>query len=184
MSDRDEEKGQGFKVTDKRRFAIDEEGRVIAAEPDADEKPADAAPPATEPPAPEPDAPPQEAAEAGAKAKRSLRERIMDRLSGKEKDGEAAADADDASGPLPAIDFAGFILSFSTSALVHFGEIEDPMTGQKRQNLAAAKQTIDILGMLGEKTRGNLTPEEERLLQAILYDLRLRFVTLSKKAAS
>ena len=104
---------------------------------------------------------------------------------GKEKGEESAGPgaADEAQG-IPEIDFAGFILSFSTSALVHFGEIDDPTTGEKRRNLPAAKQTIDILGMLAEKTRGNLTPEEDRLIQAILYDLRMRFVALSKNAAS
>lgn len=79
--------------------------------------------------------------------------------------------------PLPAIDFGTFIISLSTSALVHLGEVADPATGETiPPNLPLAKQTIDILGILQEKTRGNLTPEEANLLQNLLSDLRLRYV--------
>src|SRR5262245_10831708 len=78
--------------------------------------------------------------------------------------------------PLPAIDFGTFVLSLSTSALVHLGEVADPKGEPIPQDLALAKQTIDILGMLKEKTRGNLTPEEDSLLENLLYDLRMRYV--------
>ncbi|HDM77809.1 MAG TPA: DUF1844 domain-containing protein [Deltaproteobacteria bacterium] len=84
--------------------------------------------------------------------------------------------------PLPEVNFSTFVFSLSSSALAHLGEIPDPMTGQKKVDLALAKQTIDILGMLEEKTKGNLTSEEDSLLKSVLYDLRLRFVK-KKKAA-
>jgi len=79
--------------------------------------------------------------------------------------------------PLPEISFSNFIFSLSTSALIQLGEIPDPINNQTSKNLAMAKQTIDILGMLQEKTKGNLTDDEESLIENILYDLRMRFVT-------
>jgi len=78
--------------------------------------------------------------------------------------------------PLPEVSFAAFIYSLSTSALVHLGEIPEPITEKMDKNLPLAKQTIDILGILQEKTKGNLTQEEESLLNNFLYDLRMRYV--------
>ena len=79
-------------------------------------------------------------------------------------------------GPLPAMDFSGFIFSLSTTALYHFGDFPDPVTKEARRNLAAAKQTIDILSMLQTKTEGNLDKDEEQFLGGILYELRMRYV--------
>ena len=76
----------------------------------------------------------------------------------------------------PEINFPTFVVSLNASALLHLGAIEDPTTGQKSKNLPMAKQTIDILCMLEEKTAGNLTGEEKNLLKNILYDLRLMYV--------
>jgi hypothetical protein len=78
--------------------------------------------------------------------------------------------------PLPEISFSNFIFSLSTSALIHLGEVPDPVTSNTNKNLPMAKQTIDIIGLLQEKTKGNLTPDEDTLVQNILYDLRMRFV--------
>jgi hypothetical protein len=78
--------------------------------------------------------------------------------------------------PLPEIDFSGFILSLSTSALFHFGDFPDPETKRAEKNLAAAKQITDILGMLKTKTEGNLDEREKSLLDGLLYDLRMRYV--------
>ena len=78
--------------------------------------------------------------------------------------------------PLPEINFSTFIFSLNTSALLHLGEVPDPATGKQREELALAKQTIDVIAMLEEKTRGNLTSDEENLIKHILYDLRLRYV--------
>ncbi len=77
---------------------------------------------------------------------------------------------------LPEINFSTFIISLNASALTQFGMIEDPASGKKIKNLAIAKQTIDILGMLEEKTRGNLTDDEENILKNILYDLRMTYI--------
>ena len=77
---------------------------------------------------------------------------------------------------LPEISFASFIFSLSSSAFVSLGAIPDPNTGKTEKNLALAKQTIDILGLLREKTRNNLTQEEENLFDQMLYDLRMSYV--------
>jgi len=77
---------------------------------------------------------------------------------------------------LPEITFPTFIFSLNSSALLHMGVIEDPGTGQKTKNLPLAKQTIDILGMLEEKTKGNLTEEEAGMLKNFLYELRMLYV--------
>jgi hypothetical protein len=81
---------------------------------------------------------------------------------------------------LPEIDFSSFVFSLSTSALFHLGEVPDPVTQKIEKNLPLAKQTIDILGMLQEKTKGNLAPEEGRMLESILADLRWRYVREAK----
>jgi hypothetical protein len=78
--------------------------------------------------------------------------------------------------PVPEITFSAFVYSLSTSALVHLGEIPEPITEKMEKNLPLAKQTIDILGILQEKTKGNLTQDEENLLNNFLYDLRMRYV--------
>ena len=77
---------------------------------------------------------------------------------------------------LPEINFATFIMSLNASALLNLGVIEDPATQKKVKNLSLGKQTIDILGMLQEKTKGNLTNDEESMLKNILYDLRMIYV--------
>ena len=77
---------------------------------------------------------------------------------------------------LPKIDFSTFVLSINSSALVQLGMIEDPASGQKSKNLPLAKQTIDLLAMLEEKTKGNLTSDEENILKNILYELRMLYV--------
>lgn len=83
---------------------------------------------------------------------------------------------------LPAIDFSTFVLSLSHSALVHLGDAPPPDGQVPERDLLLAKQTIDLLGILQEKTRNNLNGEEERLLDQALYDLRLRFVEISKSS--
>jgi len=89
---------------------------------------------------------------------------------------EASAEKQAAEAELPEINFPTFIISLNASALVNLGAIEDPASGTKVKNLSIAKQTIDILSMLEEKTRGNLTEEEEKILKNILYDLRIIYV--------
>jgi hypothetical protein len=88
----------------------------------------------------------------------------------------SAAGAQPPPTPLPEINFPTFIASLNASALVHLGIIEDPVSGKAEKNLAMAKQTIDILSMLQQKTIANLTPDEEAMLKSILYDLRILYV--------
>ncbi len=74
------------------------------------------------------------------------------------------------------MDFSGFILSLNASALIHLGEIPDPQSRERSVNRPAVKHTIDILEILSEKTRGNLSEDEQKLLDDVLYDLRLKYV--------
>jgi hypothetical protein len=75
------------------------------------------------------------------------------------------------------LSFTAFVLSLASTAAIHFGDLPDPNSGDKPpQNLEGAKQMIDILALLEEKTRGNLTAEERQVLEQVLYELRLRFV--------
>jgi Domain of unknown function (DUF1844) len=94
---------------------------------------------------------------------------------------EAALPAADAPRALPKPDFASLAISLGHSVLFHLGLVADPQTGQKgAKDLPLARQTIDLVEMLEEKTRGNLTADEARLLEDLLYDLRARFVEASK----
>jgi hypothetical protein len=81
---------------------------------------------------------------------------------------------------LPDIDFSTFVLSLASSALMHLGELPDPGGGESVKDLPLAKQTIDIISMLQEKTKGNLDAAEESLLQSLLYDLRVKYVDARK----
>lgn len=82
---------------------------------------------------------------------------------------------------LPKVDFGTFLLSLGTSALFHLGLIADSESGEKTEpNLPLARQTIDAIEMLQDKTRGNLEEEEEKLLQNLLTELRIRFVEADK----
>jgi hypothetical protein len=85
---------------------------------------------------------------------------------------------------LPSIDFATFIVSLSHSALLHLGDAPHPETNKVEASLPMARQTIDLLGLLEEKTKGNLTGAEERLLTQVLFDLRMRFVEAEKREAA
>jgi hypothetical protein len=78
--------------------------------------------------------------------------------------------------PLPEITFPSFLVSLSSSAFISLGLIPDPHTGKQEKNLPLAKQTIDLLGVLQEKTRNNLTSEEENLFDHLLYDLRMAYI--------
>jgi hypothetical protein len=82
---------------------------------------------------------------------------------------------------LPPVDFPTFVLSLGSSALMHMGEVENPTSGVAEKNLPMAKHSIDILSMLQEKTKGNLSPPEAELLENLLYDLRLQYVEATKK---
>jgi hypothetical protein len=88
--------------------------------------------------------------------------------------------ANEGSPELPAVDFSTLVLSLSHSVLLHLGDAPDPADNQRHLDLPMARQTIDLLSLLQEKTRGNLTGPEESLMAQALYDLRLRYVEVAR----
>jgi uncharacterized protein DUF1844 len=82
------------------------------------------------------------------------------------------------------LSFTAFVLSLASTAAIHLGDLADPATGQiSGTNLEGASQMIDILSLLEQKTRGNLTAEERQVLEQVLYELRMRFVEASGQAS-
>ena len=153
MEGDESERQPSFKVQDRRRFSATGEAREDAAA-DASEERAETRPQEQSPPPLGGDAAP--GGEAGAAA-------------GLDADAPHGGDTGE-------ITFASFVFSLSTQALVHLGEIPDPVDGATHVNLDAARQIIDILAVLDEKTAGNLDAAESALLENALYDLRMRYV--------
>lgn len=79
------------------------------------------------------------------------------------------------------IDFSTFILSLTSSAFYHLGDVADPTTGKKETNLPAVEQTIDMLRMLKDKTQGNLTDDEAKLTEQLIYELQMKFLAKSQE---
>ena len=104
------------------------------------------------------------------------KEKPSDEATPEESESATAQEQESTDYQLPEINFATFIFSLNHSVLVHLGVMDDPSTGKKIKNLPLAKQTIDILGMLEEKTKGNLAEDEEKMLKNILYDLRMIYI--------
>ncbi len=78
--------------------------------------------------------------------------------------------------PLAPMDFSTFVLSLGSTAMVNLGQVPAPGSEEPHKDLDAAKQMIDIIGLLQEKTKGNLTEPEQQLIDSLLYDLRVKFV--------
>mgnify|MGYP000875854004 CR=1 FL=1 len=97
---------------------------------------------------------------------------------------DATSPAEDLGGYLPEVNFLNFILSLSTTAMYHFGDFPDPASGQAKKNMAAAKHTIDTISMLENKTKGNLDNDEKNMLDAVLFELRMRYVKESSTPSS
>jgi hypothetical protein len=153
MAEREEEeKSRGFKVEDRRRFSAEGE---LKPEHQGEQ-------PQSEPPPRE--SQPSASAQSG-RAQAAVRSAP-----------EAGRHPDSG----PEINFTTFVVSLSTQALMHLGEIPDPVSNQREQDLAAAQHMIDILGMLQNKTRGNLDSDEEGLLRSILFDLRMKYVETAR----
>lgn len=100
---------------------------------------------------------------------------------GSQKMKEEKSEQDTQGIPLPEVNFNSLIFSLSSSALLNMGDIAEPQTGERKKDLPMAKYSIDIISMLQEKTKGNLTEEEHKFLDNILADLRLRYVKAAKK---
>lgn len=109
----------------------------------------------------------------GAAAKEAAAEEAFQEAS--QKAASTAAKAEERQ-PLPEITFPSFIFSLSSTAFVSLGAIPNPETGKAEKNLPLAKQTIDLLGLLREKTRNNLSVEEDNLFDHLLHDLRMAYV--------
>lgn len=152
----EEEKPKAFKVDDRRRFSAEGE---LKPEHRGDEERSETAA------SPKAAAPPPDISAAEPKA----------------APGYAGAHAGGL-GPTPEITFGTFVVGLSTQALMHLGEIPDPHGGEMAPDLPAAQQLIDIIGMLQEKTRGNLDHDEQALLDAVLFDLRMKYVGRARSA--
>ena len=81
---------------------------------------------------------------------------------------------------MPRIDFTTLVMSFASAAIINMGKVPDPMTGQVQKNFGFAQQNIDIIALLQEKTRGNVSEEEGKMMEQVLYELRLEFVEAKK----
>lgn len=89
------------------------------------------------------------------------------------------ADTDDRG--LPPVSFPSFVISLAQSAMVHLGETPDPASSKLKVQLPMARHTIDLLGLLKDKTEGNLEEDEAKLLDSLLAELREKFVEVSKR---
>jgi hypothetical protein len=83
--------------------------------------------------------------------------------------------------PRQPIDFPSYLLSYYTQGLVLLGEVPSPYTGKKEEDVEASRHTIDILTMLKEKTKGNLNQDEEKLLETVLYELRMKYMSKTSR---
>ena len=108
--------------------------------------------------------------------KGELREKASADKAEKEKPKADAPKEEAGAFPLPEVNFNSLVFSLSSSALLNIGEIPDPQTGEKKTDLPLAKHAIDTIAMLKEKTQGNLTEEEQKLMDSVLNDLRWRYV--------
>ncbi len=158
----DENESKGFKVTDKRISYEEEE-----AGKEEKEKKTQPAPEKQEQEAQTQEPPPQPEQEPESQAPPS-----GSGLVGESDDQRQVGEQEG----YPPLDFTQFILSLGSSAMLQLGEAPHPVDGQYHTDVEGAKQTIDILGILEEKTTGNLNQEEQNLLKNILADLRIRFV--------
>ena len=179
----EDESSKGYKIQDRRRFSA--EGELKPEFSGADE-PAAAAKPAAPPPGgslhgaggAQPSAQPQQQAAASQPQQDTA---ARGYAAARSAAGNEAHPSDRDAAEMGEISFGAFLMSLSTEALVHLGEMTDPSGGQAPRDVAMAQQLIDILGMLREKTRGNLDHDEQALLDAILFDLRMKYVEIARR---
>ena len=168
-----EEETKGFKVTDRRKFTSEGELRTEQEASEASE----AAKRGSEvEKAPDPAAPPPSVSQAATTAPTS-RPAQSTQESQPAQPAQAARDAQTATAEAsPELTFLDLISMLATNALVQLGEVPDPSSGEKMENLRAAQDMISFLDMLQKKTEGNLDKNEEEAVEQILYDLRMRFM--------
>ena len=165
----EEEKERGFKVADRRRFSAEGE-----AKPEAEEVPAPEVKPGAKPAqAQQAQSEPEslEVPSAGEQAEASV---AYQKAASAQPGGQDLGPQD--------LTFASFVVGLSTEALALMGEMPHPATGERVQDLIGAQQLIDIIGILQEKTRGNLSQDEDTLLDAILFDLRMKYVEKARRS--
>lgn len=163
------EEQSNFKVTDRRLFNPDGSPRDVPP----DERPAEPAPvaaPIEEPAADSSDVIDATYSEAPAPVE--------------ETDTRAAGAAEEIPGADDPASFTNFIMSIASNAASSLGMMEHPVTGKREVDLELGKHWIDILGMLQEKTRNNLLPKEQQILESLLADLRMQYVSLTNAVAS
>jgi hypothetical protein len=170
------EEQSNFKVTDRRLFNPDGTPRDIEreAEPETPAAPAEAAPPASDSAAQSAasDAPQAAQSDAGTSAASSV-DLSSDEASPLSDDAELPGAHDPAS-------FINFLMSIASNAASALGMMEHPVTGERGVDLQLGKHWIDILGMLQEKTHGNLLPQEQQVFEGLLADLRMQYVSLTQ----
>lgn len=172
-----------FKVTDRRLFNADGTPRELGEEETADKQ--ESTSPAQEQPETGAGGPSRAAASTTAseqvneastlRAPSSDARRSEEPLS--EPDEEVAGADDPAS-------FVNFLMSIASNAAASLGMMEHPVTGERGVDLQLGKHWIDVLGMLEQKTRGNLSPQEHQIMEGLLADLRMQFVSLTSTAPS
>lgn len=163
-----------FKVTDRRLFNADGTPREIEAEEAADK---DAAQPATQ----------DEGAGAASTSAASATSEQASADSANSSQAERAEESaeppdEEVEGAHDPASFVNFLMSIASNAAAALGMMEHPVTGERGVDLQLGKHWIDVLGMLEQKTRGNLSSQEERILEGLLADLRMQFVSLSQSA--
>jgi hypothetical protein len=165
----EEEKERGFKVADRRRFSSEGE-----AKPEVEDRPApEAAKPSEKPAQPlhaHAEAHAHSGPSHGAQAEASA---AYEQAASAQPGGQDLGPQD--------LTFASFVVGLSTEALALMGEMPHPATGERMHDLVGAQQLIDIIAILREKTRGNLSPDEDTLLDAILFDLRMKYVEKARQ---
>lgn len=161
-----------FKVSDKRRFVVDEEGKVKPRDQrEADqEEPRDAA-------ASDEQEPVAEDRENGDIGDQKAQDKKAKDIDLDECECEEGIDFD----KLPPIDFNSFVFSMATTTMIFLGILPEPGSKETKKNLGMAKQHIDLLGLIQEKTAGNLSKGEAQFIEESLYDLRMRFVQACEK---
>ena len=169
--EREEEKPKAFKVNDRRRFSS--EGDLKPEFQGGEEAPSPASAPEPPPTASRPtaaDAPHAHAGHVHDPGHDHFADHDPNAAHAPHGPGDAAAE----------MTFGTFLVGLSTQALMLLGDIPDPQTGKPERGLVGAQQLIDIIGMLELKTRGNLDRDEAQLIEAILYELRMKYVERAK----
>jgi len=180
------EEQTSYKVTDRRLFNPDGTPREVPEEERPEIKPE--TPIATPANASSPVEPPAGAETAGAKEAAVVSTQQQNQQT--EASGEAASSSAEsgAEGELPGADdpasFASFMMSIASNAASSLGMMEHPVTGKREVDLELGKHWIDVLGMLEQKTHGNLLPQEKQILEGLLADLRMQYVSLTNATAS